>query len=228
MRVPSFLHLLPCLILLLLLPLAVPTAPLLESLCSAQHSRKYVDISAARIEKSSTYEYSLELFDSPFTILKNNSEIILRGNFSRLTLSNRALSRKFEYVGNEMILKIPADHVFSMQKIPDLEIQIIHTATEDSRANSFRYVMLSQLYVASTFTSKIETDLSRYFGPQARDGDVVETAKIIRLIEGFPVSQSLCRCSCIRARQRAFPAGATYFASSKESTNWSDRKIWRG
>jgi hypothetical protein len=160
MRVPSFI------LLLALAATAGATAvPLLESLCTAQNGRKYVDISSARIEKSSTFEYALELFDSPFTILKNNSEIILRGNFSRLTLSNRALGRKFEFVGSEMILKIPADHVFSMQKIPDLEIQIIHAATEDNRANSFRYVMLSQLYVASTFTSKIETDISRYFGP---------------------------------------------------------------
>jgi hypothetical protein len=40
----------------------------MENLCPSQHSRKYVDISSARIEKSSTFEYSLELYDSPITI----------------------------------------------------------------------------------------------------------------------------------------------------------------
>jgi hypothetical protein len=59
------------------------------------------------------------------------------------------------YFGNEMILKIPADHVFSMHKIPDLEIQIIHAASEESRVNSFRFVMLSQLYMVTKFTNKI-------------------------------------------------------------------------
>lgn len=131
-----------------------PSSPM-QNLCPSQHNRKYVDISSAKIEQSSTFEYSLELFNSPITILRNGSEILFRGNFSRLILKNHALRRQFEYLGREMILKIPADHVFSMQKIPDLEIQIIHVATEHDRTNAFRYVMFSQLYMVSTFTSKI-------------------------------------------------------------------------
>lgn len=78
---------------------ATNTPPLLENLCSTQHWRKYVDISSARIEKSSTFEYSLALYDSPFTFIKNNSEIILHGNFSKLTLRNRALNREFCFEG---------------------------------------------------------------------------------------------------------------------------------
>ena len=54
-----------------------------------------------------------------------------------------------------MILKIPADHIFSMQKIPDLEIQIIHVASKHDKTNAFHYVMFSQLYMVSSFTSKI-------------------------------------------------------------------------
>lgn len=87
--------------------------------------------------------------------------------------------------------------------------------------------MLSQLYVASTFTSKIETELSKYFGPQARDGDVVETSKIVKLIEGFPVTNRLCRCSCIRDPLRVSPAGPTSYVYSKGSISWSVRKIYR-
>ena len=86
-----------------------------------------------------------------------------------------------------MILKMPADHVFSLQKIPDLEIQIIYTTKDHSPAHPYRHVLLSQLYMASKFNSKIETELSRYFHSNMRDGDIIHTNKVIKLIQGFPV-----------------------------------------
>jgi hypothetical protein len=97
----------------------------------------------------------LELYDSPVAILHNKSEIIFRGNFSKLILKNCALKKEFVYYGTEMRLKIPADHVFSMQNIPDLELQIVHAAAEVTRANPFHFVMFSQLYMVSKFTNKI-------------------------------------------------------------------------
>lgn len=81
-----------------------------------------------------------------------------------------------------MILKIPADHVFSMQNIPDLEIQIVHSNAEISRNNPYHFVMFSQLYVVSKFASKIETTLSKYFNVGAKDGDVIETNKIVKIL----------------------------------------------
>lgn len=67
-----------------------------------------------------------------------------------------------------MIIRAPADHIFSMQKIPELEIQIIHESEEINRANPYNYILVSQLYMVSKFSSKIETHLGEYLNPVVR------------------------------------------------------------
>lgn len=47
--------------------------------------------------------------------------------------------------------------------------------------------MLSQIYVVSKFTNKIETIISEQIGSNMKDGDIVQTGKLIKLIKGFPV-----------------------------------------
>jgi len=54
--------------------------------------------------------------------------------------------------------------------------------------------MLSQLYVVSKFTNKIETVLGKYFNIHTMSGNIVETEKIVKIIEGFPVKIILFRC----------------------------------
>ena len=57
-----------------------------------------------------------------------------------------------------------------------------------------RFVIVSQMYVASKMTNKIETVLSSFIHPQLKDGDVIPTSKLIKLIEGFPVFLHIFRC----------------------------------
>jgi hypothetical protein len=99
-----------------------------------------------------------------------------------------------------------------MQKIPELEIQIIHESEEDHRANPYNYVLVSQLYMVSKFSTKIETHLGEYLNPVLRAGGVLSTSKLVKLIHGFPVNLRIARCSCTKAPLRLFLAGRTYSA----------------
>ena len=118
-----------------------------------------------------------------------------------------------------MIIRAPADHIFSMQKIPELEIQIIHESEETNRANPYNYVVVSQLYMVSKFSSKVETHLGEYLNPVVREGGLLRTAKLVRLIDGFPVNLGIARCSCTKAPLRLFHAGSTCSAFSSENTS---------
>ena len=144
---------------------------------------------------------------------------MLTGNFSRLILNNAALRKPFVYWGRQMIIRAPADHIFSMQKIPELEIQIIHEVEEVNRANPYNYVLVSQLYMVSKFSSKVETHLGEYLNAVVRGGGVLRTDKLVKLIDGFPVNLGIARCSCTKAPLRPFPAGSTCSAFSSGSTN---------
>lgn len=47
--------------------------------------------------------------------------------------------------------------------------------------------MLSQIYVVSKFTNKIETIIADQISSDLQSGDIVKTGKLIKLMEGFPV-----------------------------------------
>jgi hypothetical protein len=51
--------------------------------------------------------------------------------------------------------------------------------------------MLSQVYMTTTFTQRINTVLSADVRKEMRDGDVVRTGELIKIMDGFPVS---CVC----------------------------------
>ena len=72
-----------------------------------------------------------------------------------------------------MLIKIPPNHVFNLQKIPELEIQINHVGINLPENYSIRHVMISQIYVVSQFTNKIETVLHHYFHQHLQNGDIV-------------------------------------------------------
>ena len=58
-----------------------------------------------------------------------------------------------------MVFKIPANHVFNIKKIPDLEIQINHIAINDP-SNPIQYIMVSQTYIMTNFQTGVNTVLS--------------------------------------------------------------------
>jgi len=124
-----------------------------------------------------------------------------------------------------MIIRAPADHIFSMQKIPELEIQIIHESEEVDRANPYNFVLVSKLYMVSKFSSKIETNLGEYLNPVVRGGGVLKTEKLVRLIDGFPVNLGIARCSCTKEQLKLFHAGWTCSASWRENISSYSKEI---
>jgi hypothetical protein len=216
--------LLPLLVLLLPRRLAPPRAPHARP---AAQAHRYVDISAAKIEKTRTFEYGLSLFESPVRVVINSSHLSFEGNFSRFVLFNSALKKEFIYWGRQLVVKLPAEHVFNMKKIPNLEIQIVHKCEEVTRDNPYHYLLLSQLYVVSKFTNKIETNLSKYLHAAIRDGDTINTADIVKMLDGFSVTNTLPSSSCIEARRKPTPAGKICSACSNGSTSSSVRRTTR-
>ena len=47
--------------------------------------------------------------------------------------------------------------------------------------------MLSQTYMMSQFTSKINTVLSQQIHPEMKEDDIVKTSEIIKILKGYPV-----------------------------------------
>lgn len=77
--------------------------------------------------KTTVYEYKVENFDYSASSFQNElGEIIYSGNFSRLTLLNKALKKEYTYLGTEMILRVPSTHFYAQNKSADAEIQIIY------------------------------------------------------------------------------------------------------
>ena len=95
----------------------------------------------------------------------------------------------------------------------------MHESEEVSRANPYNYVVVSQLYMVSKFSSKVETHLGEHLSPVVREGGVLRTDKLVKLIEGFPVNLGIARCSCTKAPLRPFPAGSTCSAFSSGNTS---------
>lgn len=175
---------------LLLSVIAAATA--LDPQCSNTQLNRFIDISAARMEPSKTYQYHLQLHDTPVTKQTNDSQVSFRGHFATLILRNTVLKREYEYKGTKLLIKIPADHVFSPSKHASLEVQILFDCEVQSKENVFTSLMLSQLYMVSKFHDG--TQLSQQLHEATADGDTVSTSSLIRLIPGLPVP--LFRCSC--------------------------------
>ena len=81
------------------------------------------------------------------------------------------------------------------------------------------------MYVASKMTNKIETVLSSFIHPQLKDGDVIPTSKLIKLIEGFPVFLHIFRCWCTKAVLKPIHVEKICFVLSKDNTNSLASKI---
>jgi hypothetical protein len=103
----------------------------------------------------------------------------------------------------------------------------VHKCEEVTRDNPYHYLLLSQLYVVSKFTNKIETNLSKYLHAAIRDGDVVDTAAIVKMLDGFSVTPPPRSSSCTAARPRPTPAARTSSACSSGSTSSSARRTTR-
>lgn len=93
-----------------------------------------------------------------------------------------------------MVIKIPPNHVFNLQKIPEVEIQINHVGRDLNESNPIKFIMLSQLYVLTKFTNKIETILSNHIHNSLHSGDILHTSKLVKIIDGFPVNVLRFRC----------------------------------
>ncbi len=87
-----------------------------QPLCSEKELARLVDMSAARIERSRTYQYSLELLDTSIEVSRNASQVTLTGHFATLKLRNTALKKEYSYKGEQLLIKIPVDHMFSLSK----------------------------------------------------------------------------------------------------------------
>lgn len=145
---------LPLIIILICIALPARSSEL-PNLCQDSAVHRYLDVSNAQIEKSKNLEYHLTLLDTPVELNRTRHGIILKGNFSRLVLKNIQSKAETIYDGTEMVVKIPPNHVFNLQKIPEVEIQINHIGRDLSDSNPIRFIMLSQLYVLTNFTNKI-------------------------------------------------------------------------
>lgn len=93
-----------------------------------------------------------------------------------------------------MLIKIPPNHVFNLQKIPEVEIQINHIGRHLEDNNPIKFIMISQLYVLTKFTNKIETVISKHIHNQLQNGDTFQTNKLVKIIDGFPVYILSFRC----------------------------------
>lgn len=93
-----------------------------------------------------------------------------------------------------MVIKIPPNHVFNLQKIPEVEIQINHIGRDLDEKNPIRFIMLSQLYVLTKFTNKIETILSKHIHSNLQNGEILQTSRLVKIIDGFPVPFLSFRC----------------------------------
>ena len=103
------------------------------------------------------------------------------GNFSRLVLRNTQTNRETVYYGSEMVFKMPANHIPSLKKIPELEIQINHDILNPEPDNQIQHIMVSQSYVMTTFTKSINTVLSEQVYRGMGEGKVVRTGQIVKI-----------------------------------------------
>lgn len=81
------------------------------------------------------------------------------------------------------------------------------------------------MYVVSKMTNKIETVISSFINAQLKDGDLIPTNKLIKLIEGFPVFLYLFRCWCIKVVLKPTHVAKISYVLSKDNTNLLVNKI---
>jgi hypothetical protein len=96
-----------------------------------------------------------------------------------------------------MTINIPSHYILTKTSTPNLEVQILHK-TDDNQKSTHKYLMLSEMYMVSKFKHRIETLLHPYFNPNLSNGHIIETSKIIKTLQEFPVNFNLLRCLCIK------------------------------